>query len=101
MKLVILITILLVLLDTISTYLGISKYGLEFELNPMIKYFYSNYNFPFIISFIYSLSLSLIYFLICYVFKKIQPKINWFIAYYIFLIALSFAVINNFLIIYG
>jgi hypothetical protein len=100
MKLII-ITILLILIDTISTFLGISKYGIVFELNPVIKYFYQNYNFAYILHFLYSLSLTLIIYSICYTLKKLYPKIHWFIPYYIFLVALFLIQINNFVIIYG
>jgi hypothetical protein len=100
MKLLI-ITILLILSDTISTFIGISKYGIVFELNPVIRYFYQNYNFAFILHFLYSLSLTLIIYAICYTLKKAYPKIHWFYSYYVFLIALFLIQINNFLIIYG
>jgi hypothetical protein len=98
---IILITILLILTDVITTFIGISKYGIVFELNPIIKYFYQNYIFAFVLHFLYSLSLTLIIYAICYTLKKIYPKIHWFYAYYVFLIALFFIQINNFLIIYG
>jgi len=100
MKLVI-ITLLLITLDTISTFLGITKYGITFELNPVIKFFYQNYSFAFLLHFAYSLSLTLIIYAICYVLKRLYPKIHWFYSYYIFLTALALIQINNFLIIYG
>jgi hypothetical protein len=100
MKLII-ITILLILLDVISTFLGIRKYGIFLELNPVIKYFYQNFNFAYILHFAYSLSLMLLIYLICFILKKIYPKINWFYIYYVSLTILALIQINNFVIIYG
>jgi hypothetical protein len=99
MKLLI-ITILLIILDTISTYIGISKFGLVFELNPIIRYFYENYNFAYVLHFLYSFSLTFLIYLICYALKKIYPKIHWFYSYYVFLIALALIQVNNLLIIW-
>lgn len=99
MKLII-ITVFLISLDTISTFLGISKYGIAFELNPVIKYFYQNYNFAYVLHFFYSLSLTLVIYAICYFLKKLYPKIHWFYSYYVFLIALALIQVNNFLIIW-
>jgi hypothetical protein len=100
MKLLI-ITLVLIISDVISTFLGISKFGIVFELNSVIRYFYQNYNFAYVLHFLYSLSLTLIIYVICYSLKKLYPKIHWFIIYYVFLTALFLIQINNFLIIYG